>query len=66
MNRLIRMVMNFAMREGVNRGVNWWVSRSGKDLDPKDPATRQMKQNSREQGRNVKRMMRMMRRMFRL
>jgi|GEM_PF-6369908 len=65
MNRMLRMVMRFAMREGASRGVDWIARRRESRIDPNAPGADQMRRQSREQSRMMKRSLRMMRRLFR-
>ena len=59
------MVMRFAMREGAMRGVDWLERRRAKKIDPKAPGADEMRRQSREQSKMLKRSLRMMRRFFR-
>ncbi len=65
MNQIIRMVMNFVMREGINRGVDYMARRKNDRIDPKAPGAHEIRQQNRKQSRTLKRSMRMMRRLFR-
>jgi len=59
------MVLNFAMREGVSRGVDWFARRREEKIDPNAPGAKEMRQQSRKQSQTMKRSFRMMRRLFR-
>ncbi len=65
MNQIIRMVMRFAMREGVNRGVDYMARRREEKIDPNAPGAQEMKTASKKQSQTMKRSLRMMRRLFR-
>ena len=65
LNRLIRMVMNFAMREGVDHGSRFLAERRARKLDPNSPEAKMIKQNSRKQSQMMRRSLRIMRRFFR-
>ena len=59
------MIMRFAMREGVNHGVDYFAKRREDKIDPNAPGAKEMKQQSKKQSQTMKRSLRMMRRLFR-
>ncbi len=57
--------MRFAMREGVSRGVDYVAERRERKIDPNAPGAQEMRRQSREQSKVLKRSLRLMRRLFR-